>query len=294
MLTTWASTCGIAEYSANLVKEFSTIDDMSVIVFGNRYADKGLARIEPNGNPFYYFPGSFGVTWWHEAPGLDVESIFNAVRDLEIDILHVQYQGSLYMQPHFNELIKRAAELVPVTCTLHDSSLQLGTNLGYFNRLITHKSGITKLPHKEIGFPIPVHTPAVFSFGMGRNDYDLIEKVCKELGIKFDKHDGRVDGWLESEALNTRMRLADVIVLWYNEVGIVGGSSAARAALSSFRPVIVNNVGWFDDLGFPYIHTYSEEDLKATIREVLHIDYMFNLSYENCANKYIEMWEELL
>ena len=102
------------------------------------------------------------------------------------------------------------------------------------------------------------------------------------------------------------MKESDAIVLWYNDVNIKGQSAALRTANSSHRPVIVNDVGWFADAP-DFVHKIStvvpkfkdgtewkdwpiaKALLQAELVEVLHLDYIRENSYKNCAEKYLEV-----
>lgn len=276
MLTTWNSHCGIAEYSANLLAEYEKLGH----------------EVHVLGNPYY-----FEVHWWNEGSRLYKDRILDTLEVIKPDVFHVQYQGSLYNANDFNSMIRYAYDFRlanKLVLTAHDSS-RGNHNLGYFSDLVYHKKGI--LSENEhirseahlLPFPIQNRPAKVFSFGMGRNDYALIGKVCEELGIDYDFHDGRLHGWLEEDELFKRMKGADAIVLWYNEVsGIIGASAAARTALASHRPVITNNVSWFNDLyGTVYSVVPDENNLKAELDEILHLKYISQNSFKQVAKYHV-------
>jgi hypothetical protein len=285
-LTTWSSKCGIYEYSRNLVGEITNLGN-EIRVFANFTK----AFEEP-----FVVENCFGVTFWGEPTVLDVNKILANSEDL--DIFHVQYHSSLYKHPEFMKLIKELSRReIKLVITLHDSSRHPGTNIEYFNEVIYHKEGIL---HERVWgnewllpYPIQERRPCVFSFGMGRNDYELIQKVCRELDIDFYKHDSKVDGWLAEMELFGHMRAADAIVLWYNEVpGLVGASAAARTALASRRPVIVNNASWFDDLDEDYYRfVYDEKELKEVLAEELKLDHIHSNSFGELAKKNIKIYK---
>lgn len=272
MLSTWESHCGIAEYTANLVKEYENLGHEVCVL----------------GNPHY-----FEVHWWGEGSRLYKELIWAALTTIKPDVFHVQYQGSLYNAADFNHMIegvykeKLADKLV---ITAHDSS-RGGHNLGYFSDWVYHKSGILRNEELEqhtthlLPFPIQRRYAKVFSFGMGRNDYELISQVCRDLGVEYTFHDGRISGWLEEEELFKKMRDADAIVLWYNEVsGIIGASAAARTALASYRPVFTNNVSWFQDLDEDIYHiSDGVSELKEQLRKTLRLNHINQNSFSRVA-----------
>ena len=276
MLTTENSACGIAEYSRQFVDEYRNLGH-EVLVLGN--------------------PEYFGVYWFGEDSFFDAPGILAELVEFKPDVFHVQYQGSLYCVTEFNNMmnILYSSKLVPKTVvTIHDSS-RGEHKLHLFDKIISHKDKIVfEVPllakSRKFPFPIPDMFPTVFSFGMGRNDYNFIRRVCEEIGISFDYHDGRVDGWISENDLFTRMKLADAIVLWYNEVpGIIGASSAARTALASYRPVITNVVSWFSDLDDDHYRcSLDEQELKEVLNKVLHLGYIRENSYRAIAERIIK------
>lgn len=117
--------------------------------------------------------------------------------------------------------------------------------------------------------------------------------MCDEIGVYYNYHDSREKGWLLEQELFGYMRASDAIVLYYNEVcGIIGASSALRTALASHRPVIVNDVSWFDDTwDIPGVyHVRNEKELKETLKKVLHVDYIAENSYRKIAEYLLKIY----
>jgi hypothetical protein len=297
ILTTWNSACGIAEYSRNIVEELRK-EKHNVLVLNNIVDGESIK----SGSAFVEAK-VFGVQWWNQNPSFEVQKALDMMNYFEnavgpLDGIFVQYQSSLYEPKGFNEFlqgIKCKKVLVQ-----HDSSINKKHNLQDFNNRIVHNIDMTKKFSRAEGdvyipFPTIELQPTVFSFGMGdRNDYEFIKKACEELDIAFEKHDARKDGWIREDILFQKMNDADAIVLWYNEVGIEGQSSALRTAISSMRPVIVNDVGWFKDAP-NFVHkvrtdTISHKaQLQATLIDVLHLVYIRENSYTECAKKYLSV-----
>lgn len=286
MLTTWNCTCGIAEYSRHLVDEFIK-QGHEVIVFGNNDKNPSFYEGALHTKPFYV--NTFGVSFWGEDPKFHFKNIKEGVDIFEkangkIDVLIVQYHAMLYNKEDFYKflLLFHCKKVI----VRHDSSVAY--NLPVFDAEINHWGG----PGTVIPFPTIETRPRVFSFGMGRNDYNLIETACKQIGFDFDWHDSKKHGWIKEEALFNRMSIADVIVLWYNEVTIKGGSSALRTAISSCRPVIVNDIGWFKDAP-EFVHKVStRQELYDKLIEVTHYDFIKTNSYNRCATQYMEVLTE--
>jgi hypothetical protein len=293
ILTTWNSSCGIAEYSKNLVEEFISMGH-NILILNNTTEGQ---------NKNFVTSKIFGVSWWGENPAFDYNKVLDMIAYFEtakgkLDVLYIQYQSSLYEPKGFNEFL--AGIKCPIVVTLHDSSLNTKHKFPGHTLSISHNTNIDA--EKYIPFPTIEMQPRVFSFGMGgRNDFNFIREACKGIGAAFDCHDARTDGWLSEEDLFTRMTDADAIVLWYNEVApLKGQSSALRTAISSLRPVIVNDVSWFSDApGF--VHRVQNGNVKEftanlalqqTLWNLFNLDYIKQNSFANCAEKYLEVLDE--
>jgi hypothetical protein len=286
ILTTWASACGIAEYSRYLAEEIQNLNN-NILLLTNKtegYLPSKMLIVD-----------IFGVYWWGENPKFNCNKALVAIDEFEkthgpIDALIVQYQSSLYEPEGFNKFIKE------VKCkkiiTLHDSSRNnKHISFDEFDYIITHNPNIE---HTDF-MPMPLikTTPTVFSFGMGgRNNYQFISDACHEIGVDFYHHDAREHGWWSEEKLFNEMSNADAIVLWYNKVGIEGQSSALRTAISSMRPVIVNDVSWFKDAPEFVTKCSDKKSLQDALVNILHLDYIWANSYENCVKKYLKIIKE--
>lgn len=301
ILTTWDSNCGIAEYSRNLVIELLALGHR-VFLFTNK--DPYFIVLKDKSHYLNLFVTKiFGVSWWGEDSEFCYQHAWNTINDLEkaygpIDVLNIQYQSSLYAPSGFNEFLKGVR--CPIVVTQHDSTVNLAHNFPYPTYTIAHNEEIPA--EYYIPFPTIEKKPKIFSFGMGRNDYTFIEKACKDIGADFEGHDARKAGWLTEEALFAKMKESDVIVLWYDEVNLEGQSAALRTAISSNRPVIVNGVGWFNDAP-KFVHKVITKHLEsefsksavlaATLIDVLHLVYIRENSYKECAKKYVRVFNEI-
>ena len=296
MLTTWNSACGISEYSKNLVNEFLFLGH-NVIILNNKVEGEGIIRRKDH--PQYVLSKVFGVHWWGEDPNFDADKAIDMMNYFEkalgpIDVLIIQYQSSLYADSGFNKFL--AGVKCPILVLRHDSSVNSKHKFPDRTINIVHNKNIKH--DYYIPFPTIEMTPKVFSFGMGRNDYEFIGKACKEIGVDFAGHDARKDGWLPEDILFEKMNDADAIVLWYNEVGIEGQSAALRTAISSCRPTIVNDVGWFSDAP-NFVHKVRTDtisniaQLQAVLIDVLHLVYIRENSFKECAKEYVRVINEI-
>lgn len=293
MLTTWNSNCGIAEYSAHIVKEFLTMQEKNnVLLLTNKEQTPLYSHARLSVVPV------FGVHWWGEDSKFYQNNAWGAMNEFEhkfgkIDVLFIQYQSSLYEPEGFNLFLKGLK--CPVIMLQHDSSVNSKHDFSKISRTVVHNDEL----HHDFYIPFPTieRRARVFSFGMGRNDYKFLEAVCKMMDIEFEGHDSRVNGWLSEEALFGKMKQADAVVLWYNEVPIKGQSAALRTAISSHRPVIVNDIAWFNDAPMsvhkiPYLAKTDQDRatlLGIKLTTVLNLGYIRVNSFKKCAERYLEI-----
>lgn len=304
ILTTWISSCGIAEYSRNLVQELLSIPHNHIYLYGNRCEKNENWSMQGSSQSTLFVERAFGVGWWGEDPRFYAGKIQDYIEMHEnehglLDAFIVQYQSSLYEPEGLNELLSGIAEDMPyckIIIVKHDSTVNPKHKFPKRVITISHNKNI------QADYYVPMPTiellPMVFSFGMGgRNDYKFIKNACDEIGISFSHHDARESGWLSENELFSRMNEADAIVLWYNEVPLQGQSAALRTAISSMRPVIVNDVGWFKDA--PNFVTKVRTDvinpkahLQAHLIQILHLDYIKENSFSELAKQYIRICNE--
>ena len=268
LLTTWNTQCGIAEYSRSLAEALQARDDVELVVLGSRnYDERAVADDED------YVVPCFDVELWnryghHE---LDVERIL----DLGLDVLHVQYEMMLYNLPRLHLLLERfnGAKIV----TWHDNCIPPDLEWQRFDLAFTHRLGVG--PNGEVIAHGARDVPAIVrTFGLGRTCKDLIAQICKRNGWTFESAATSEaafggPGWRPWRELHDWLRGADAIVLWYEDDELAGCSGAARTALATRRPVVVNDVTWFADLpersGLLYKVADDPAVLETTLLELL-------------------------
>lgn len=291
MLTTWNSMCGIAEYSRQLIEGYERLDEVErIIVFSNYGNTNSFVR----GPKTQIITNCFGVYWWGENAKLYAEEIATIATNNEIDVFHIQYQSSLYEATGFNKLLYLLKEKgIKIVLTQHDSTVNPQHDSSCVDTFIIHKEGITDNPKAVLcPYPIPNTRPSVCSFGMGRNQEKIIEKACERLWIDYSNFDARTSEWFEFKDLISKIKEFDAVVLWYNEVPLVGNSSAARTAIACYRPVIVNNVRWFSDLEREHYHVCdnNRKALEDKLVEVLHLDLTFVNSFNDIGWKHVNKY----
>lgn len=292
LLTTWNTQCGIAEYSRALVEAYQRRPEIELTVLGSRnYDERSTGEHED-----YVLP-SFDVEAWnrHGHNELDVEAILA----LGLDVLHVQYEHVLYNQARLNELLRRF-EGVKIA-TWHDNFLPEGFEWQRFDEAYTHREGVGAGQATVIAHLIRKVPPLVRTFGMGRTRQEVIATICARNGWVFESLASSEDplggqAWMPWRELHDWLRGADAIVLWYDDDPVAGSSGAARTAIATRRPVIVNDTTWFRELPQQSGAFYKVADdpaaLESTLREILRPDTMIErFSSDAIVDRYISGYE---
>jgi hypothetical protein len=249
LLTTWNTRCGIAEYSRHLAQAMRRLDDLDVTVLGSRnFGDRAVRDYEEWALPV------FDVQAW--SPSLAYSLDVDKVLDRNLDVLHVQYSNVFFHRRSLLTLMRRFSGVVALT--YHDKIVPRATfPYQLADLLYAHREDVGVGPRRLIPQGIEVTTPVVKTFGLGRSRHDVIAEVCERNGWSFEASFGE-RRWVRTEELRVWLRDSDAIVLWYDDDPTAGGSAAAPMALSTRRPVIVNDTEWFRDL----------EDGVSTLRKV--------------------------
>jgi hypothetical protein len=290
MLTSWNTQCGIAEYSRALVEALGAHQDVELVVLGSRnYDERAVAEDED------YVVACFDVERWnrfgrHE---LDVERIL----DLDLDVLHVQYQLGLYDLPRLVELLARFTGATVITW--HDNWVPAELESHRFDAAITHRLGVGPT---DLVIPFGVRNmPAIVrTFGLGRTRKDVIAPICERNGWTFESaatSEAAFGGqnWKPWRELHDWLRGADAIVLWYADDGMMGSSQAAHTALATRRPVVATDTTWFADLPHLPGRFYKLADdpavLEATLRELLRPDPLIaDAAWETVAERHLDCY----
>jgi len=294
LLTTWNTQGGVAEYSRTLVDGLLVRDAIDLTVLGSRnLGERTLAE------PEEYVRPSFDVAAWSDGRDeLDVEPILA----LGLDVLHVQYARGLYNSAQLNELLRRFEGLRVVTW--HDNETPDGVEWNRFDMALTHREGVGPGAPEVIAHPIRSLPLVVRTFGTGRTRQEVIRPICERNGWVFESlaptsEPATERPWRPWRELHDWLRGADAIVLWYDDDPLAGSSGAARTAIATRRPVIVNDTSWFADLpqqsGAFYKVKDDPEALQATLREVLRPDSMIERwSPQASADRHVALYEEAL
>ena len=282
ILTSWNTQCGIAEYSRHLVNAFHRRADVEVTVLGSRnYGDRKIAEHES------YVRPSFAVPAWNNGVdhSLDVEQILA----LDLDVLHVQYEVVFYEPQKFQELLSRFTGIKVIT--YHDNCFPEAFDFNLCHAAIVHRDTIGKGPRYVMPFGIEDVPPMVKTFGLGRSRADIIGKICAQQGWQFEHSFGERT-WKTSDELTSWLRDSDAIVLYYDEAPAAGSSQAARTAIATRRPVIVNNTTWFKDVEGVHAVVESPRELEQTLCELLINPIITDSSWDNLAAATLDIYKE--
>lgn len=291
-LTTYNQVCGISDYSMSLVKHFSDEHEIKIIapkLTGNHHSVKPV--VGEDKDDVYRL---FNATIWDGIVSVDMKEIVELAE--WADVFHIQFQDALYHHQWFPLLIERIKGKAKLAITLHDSCLgKVWPYLKDFDLILTMKPDVKNQVQnaKLIGMPMYDFKPVIKGFGLGRSRHDEIERVCSELGYKYEFIKAE-DKWLPIDDLLTWLRDSDGIVLYYNEVSTAGSSAGARTALSTRRPVFVNNVQWFNDIPDGVtIRFDNNEDLKQRLKDTFDNDYISQNSFNRIADEHITLYNLL-
>jgi hypothetical protein len=274
MMTTWNTQCGIAEYSRYLTDALRRRDDIDLIVLGSKnYGARKVAEDES------YVRPSFAVLPWNEVG--DHSFDVDAILEMALDVLHIQYEVLLYNQDGLYDLLRRFKGLKVIT--YHDNCIPADFPYPVFDLAYTHREDVGVGQGYLLPFGIDNRPPVVKTFGLGRSRNDIIGEVCRRNGWSFEYSFGEQE-WKTTAELHRWLRDSDAIVLYYDDVPSAGSSQAARTAIGTRRPVIVNNVTWFKGVEGVYEVVNNPQELEYALQQLLVAPVIEEYSWDNIAD----------
>lgn len=286
-VTSWNTRCGIAEYSRSLVGALQRRGDVDLTVFGSRnVGDRAVREYEEYAKPV------FDVQRWSPDHSFrfDVEDILAH----DLDVLHIQYSTVFYNRRRLIELIRQFPGVLALT--YHDKVVSPAFPHGLVDLLYAHREDVGIGPRRLIPQGIDMRPPVIKTFGLGRSQDDVIQEICNRNCWIFEKSYGE-DRWLEHEELYTWLRDCDAIVLWYHEDPTSGGSAAAPLAISTRRPVFVNDTEWFRDLPAQTAtlrKVRDTDELEVRLRELFVDPYAEQRSWDIVAQTLVDDYRAAL
>jgi len=243
--------------------------------------------------------GYFDVLLWNRygKHGFDVERIL----DLGLDVIHVQYENVVYHLDRLHQLMHEFDG--PMVVTWHDNCNPPQLRWYDFQHAFTHRAGVGPGNPEVIPFPIRRLAPVVRTFGLGRTREDILSEMCERNGWIFESFatsEQRLGGqsWKPWRDLHDWLRGADAIALFYDDNGMAGSSQAARTAIATRRPVVVNDVTWF--AGLPeavqgFWKAKDAEDMEQILRGVLWTPGVWEkASVHSIVERHVSVYESVL
>ena len=262
--------------------------DVEVTVLGSRnFGDRAVHEYEEWALPV------FDVQAWN--PHLNYTLDVARILECRLDVLHVQYSNLFFHRRSLLELMRGFSGVVALT--YHDKVVPR-TTFPYrlADLLYTHREDIGVGPRRLIPQGIELRPPLVKTFGLGKSRDDLVREVCERNGWRLETSFGE-DRWLESEELYAWLRDSDAIVLWYDDDPTAGASAAVPLALSTRRPVFVNDTQWFRDLenGVATLRKLRTlEQLESSLTALFRDEYVALRSWNQVAATLISDYRRAL
>lgn len=162
------------------------------------------------------------------------------------DLVIVNYQDSVQPLVVFNEYLDAGRDTIII---FHDLCINQGLHLANARVRVTHARNVYRAIPQCLFYPMPIpyRQLRIGSFGLGRNEHDLITEACEEAGADYSILRGDQE-WVHRSDLRAFIRNQDIIVFWYPECSAAGTSFGVRLALSEGVKVITNNTEWFNDV----------------------------------------------
>jgi glycosyltransferase involved in cell wall biosynthesis len=281
--------------SRTLAEGFAARDDVELVVLGSRnYDERETGEDDVELDVVRCFDVELWNRYGHRA--LDVETIL----DLGLDLIHVQFENVLFQLDRLHELMARFDG--PVFVTYHDSCNPPSLRHYDFTHAFTHRAGVGPGSPEVIPFPIRKLPAIVRTFGLGRTREDVIAPICDRNGWVFESFatsEQALGGqaWKPWRELHDWLRGADAIVLFYDENGMAGSSQAARTAIATRRPVVVNDTSWFAELESTgnLWKVRDEDELERTLRNLLADSPLMGFaSVERVVDLHVQRYREAL
>jgi hypothetical protein len=286
-LTSWNTRCGIAEYSRCLAGALQSRGDVELKVFGSRNIGvRAVREYEEYATPV------FDVQRWN--PDYAFEFNVGEVLANDLDVLHIQYSTLFYNRRRLVELMRFFPGVVALT--YHDKVVSRAFPYDLVDLLYAHREDVGLGPRRLIPQGMNVCAPVIKTFGLGKSQDELLQEICDRHGWVLGKSYGE-DQWLEHEELYSWLRDCDAIVLWYREDPTSGGSAAAPLAISTRRPVFVNDTEWFRDLPDQTAtmrKVRDVEELEAALQQLFLDPYAEQRSWDHIAGRLMEDYRDAL
>ena len=298
LMTSWRVPCGIYQYTSRLADAMAQIPGMEVVILAGR-ADEHRSVPEESNHEVHDI-ATIGL-WRDDGHySVAVDKICGVNGDLDLDVIHVQYQSMLFTEPDL--LLLSHCFNGSLAITFHDRCQSPTFPYEAFNLKFSHRWGTGPRDAETIDMGIEDRPPVIRTFGLGRTRADLIAPVCERNGWVFENaasHEpihGGGQVWRTHEDLIEWLRGADAIVLWYDPEAMAGSSLGARTAMAARRPVYVNRTEWFSDLPEtsgqpPYLRKCNDFfELETALRQQFTRPYAEANAWTKVAAKLVDRY----
>lgn len=321
---TFGEICGISEYQKSLVNGLKARGHEVKVV-----ANYSFSTLEPDPS---YVQRLFHAPFLTHKTTADVMGMVEYLKDC--DVIHVHFELNLYHPSWFIDFISAFSFLnkpPKIVFTMHSIGMWPSMPIQLVDHFCSHEPMI-QLPNQTV-IPMSVKFfsdiepqvdfDSIISFGLGRNDDQLVKDAIKDTPYKFGTTYGHIK-WLSLSELVTKIKSSWIVSLVYPEVGIQVSSSAVTLAMGCDRPIICTNTNWFKHVSTEYANLYvvdpydpsknNRDDVVKQIKET--VQYLMNKEnrkevvgniklmkdriietgrdYDSVVDKYIKVYEDVL
>lgn len=241
LVTSWHERCGISSYSEDLVAGLEK-KGVEVKVCAN-YPKDQLLIDEPFVKRLWHCP------FMTHKESADTLGMFHYLEDC--DLIHIQFETSLYHPSWFPRFVRNFKDFSPrkIVLTMHSSGMWSDMDTSLIDHFITHEP----MGWSQSVIPMGVQffedinnfdPTLITSFGLGRNNDELIKAAIENTEFKFEPSYGS-NNWLSKDELIKNLNRGIAVCLLYPTVGANVSSSAATLALGCSRPIFVTDTNWF-------------------------------------------------
>lgn len=294
MITPWGQRCGIAQYTENMVAALRQIGHEVVVIANIPYED-------------LTHPDQLFVHRLWEVEGRTGKKQFDYNKAVELlsdcDLIHIQGESALYAQEYMPKLMGKLVD-IPWCITHHSTcATRIGPNMRFHmahsEKVLDGLSirpavrAVQPMPSPIVDYiepPILGETLLLRSYGLGRNQDELVQEAVKRVNvdfpdlpnIRFETHYGH-HKWIPFSELLRWIQGSHACILYYPPVGAQVTSSNAYLALGCGRPLVVSKTNWFGTLSPDYalFAGNSPSELRTGLEELL-------VNYEGYRSKAAE------
>ncbi len=296
-ISSYAERCGVADYCQNLAQGFIELGN-EIKIAANYPKDQLFPDPE-------YVKRFFHVPFMTNETTADTNGIVEYLADR--DVIHVQFEQSLYHPSYFIPLIQDLKNLGKrIVFTMHSAGFWKEMNPNLVDQFCVHEPlwcpnqivvPMSVKFYDDIN-PTETFNKSITSFGLGRNDDNIVKEAIKGTDYQFNPTYG-TNKWLSREELVCNIKKSQVIVLLYPDVAINVSSSAIAIAMGCDRPIIITNSRWFSHvINYPNLYViegfYYEGREETTKQLRFALDHLFDPAEQRYINNNKALMREII